>query len=1740
MASREDFLKFLNPEVQQPAAPPGLTGLQLPEVKSFDERVAATNAFFGAGAQSGGTGVGGFLGGVLTSLDYGGRVVRSSLKETIDLLQGEGFSSSDWYKQVREGYGFGDILADNNVDLGLGGWGNRIVGFIGDVATDPLSYAGGLGVFARARGARGLIDDVTPELMRLKSLASKTGLGAGDTARLGALNAAVSAAGKSKSVSAARNALRSHGSVGQRLIDDLGIETGLRFRMPGTGPVLGRISRSRQFVGAATARRVSQVPKFTQDAVNSMLPKGISFSSLVRKASQGKRMDSAVPMFAQQQARIASRLPIEAIISGPKGIPLGGNFFAAMQSGVAHMPTRVATTRLGILLGDTFVGKSKESSRRLVREFARSNDPDKVVASVFYQRAGTRGSTMKALMVDEGQAARDQLLNRVQGEFGAISDSSLYRITQMPGEMVDDIARGLPVDPEVARYWSELVPEVSLKNQARIAGMYEEVVSQSDRAFLLRPDLYGGEEFSLLANQIDNVLLSEGGYAARMMTSDAIGGQKNGAALLKHIYDPSRQAPTRPLPKALTGWLGVDEAGGGLGSAAKRAKRGKARHLHDRNFVPAHVQADGELFIPETIYIPRKNGGGEVALNLRRSYAQSADGLAPQGGSRNARELLPEEVAARQAQLALDPQDPRRVWDGLGRTVEQQWDDALLEAGWLKEGESLFGTSFAKREKTYMVAMASDVELRAMEKFGEKQGLLFNGESVDDLFAGFNRLKLLSDDTISELGQLDDSLRATRSAVAARQAGDDSLAGVDRKSIEWLEKRAMVEGSKLAEADTKVVSFFRELVHTTGEVHNAGEEISGLVDELASLLGRSTDELLDGTTPRQVLDSAKDILPVMEQLNPIAARLSLLRKTRTMFDDAIDEIVSETRAAVELADAGMPQGFPSEIEASLRHLVSGIDAELEFIDEALMPLLSRTLKSGMDADKTVVAIKRMQQLLTGGKVEPIGPEWARLVKENPRIGRSLKRLQKFEETITEFNELDRLLNHQFLADPEYFWRMRNLVDGDLDALAAKIGEGHVYAQSAAARSVRAGKLSAELGSTLEAWKSTAGDLNKLAQRFGKTSERLAEVGGPFRGEGWERSVDDALRGDPSSGANILGIDALESTPLHTLVDNYDAWVKRYPKKAQAAATDTKNTLVADMEKKYNKAVTARDRIIERMNTSAGKLDKARAAQLADEASVLDMETQRYMMEMKLIFETQPALEQASNTAVRGAKKLLDTPAGAKFNVNDFGGSLDVSNMKASDLQDLFLDGNRTWGAWRIAGDDSFAAQFQSVMEATSKANDPRQVNDLLKNYDRMHNWLKAQMVATPGFIMRNVFGGMFNMWLDGIPLNETIKTAKMLQKAYSAGDGDLLKGAQALFKASPDSAELDHFVQLLDSGAHAGGQAASVVEDNLRQGRFSFVFGTKGGTAKGARVNVNPGNSGFVLYSGIRHANTLAEQTMRVATGLHGMRVGDTLEDSLARVYKLHFDYSDLSKTEQAVMKRAIPFYTWTRKNLPLQVSMMAQNPARYNRLLAIKRNLEQGEEREGVVPDYFLKPFGIQLPFSIGGSQVYTVPDLPFQDLFRFDPTQKGFGKSLEHLVSSGSPLLRVPIEYWAGKQVFANIPHKGRLQEVPTVLRSIPGLMPALSVVGWADKGPNGQWKMQDNRIAFMDGLMPYIGRMRRILPDEKRYQERWMQTLVSTFSGLNVRVNTPYTQRSARIMSQMERASELRYERDLKYRR
>jgi len=469
------------------------------------------------------------------------------------------------------------------------------------------------------------------------------------------------------------------------------------------------------------------------------------------------------------------------------------------------------------------------------------------------------------------------------------------------------------------------------------------------------------------------------------------------------------------------------------------------------------------------------------------------------------------------------------------------------------------------------------------------------------------------------------------------------------------------------------------------------------------------------------------------------------------------------------------------------------------------------------------------------------------------------------------------------------------------------------------------------------------------------------------------------------------------------------------------------------------------------------------------------------------------------------------------------------------LKDMFA--HAEWGPWRLmSGDVALDTQMMDVIDAFARVNDHEEWGALWKGWNKVQTYLKAAMIATPGFLNRNIYGAFFNAWLDGVNVNEIFRSAQMTTRVarYSHDNQvSFVEAARALAKDS-DDALMDRYVKLLEVGVRGGGQAIDAVElqIGLRNARNleMLIGGRKGG--KQYSVSFKPWSPRFAPYQSIRSLNSWIEDIVRLGVGMDTMRWGGNVDDALKRIAKSQFDYDELTQFERRWMRRFFPFYTWTRKNVPYQLDQLARNPAKFNKILAGKRNLEMGTKEEDIVPDYFLEPFGVRTPFKYKGATVYSAPDFPFQDLARYDPFDReggGLKEGAQNVMSMLTPILKAPLETAFGKQMYNGVPFTGRFQLAPASISKFPGMKQALQGIGWIKQSPNGEWKMRDHHIYLITNMLPTLGFLRRIAPNEPKYQRAYLRTLMSTIGGVSASFNTDEAQHNWLTNLRYERQEE-----------
>jgi len=637
--------------------------------------------------------------------------------------------------------------------------------------------------------------------------------------------------------------------------------------------------------------------------------------------------------------------------------------------------------------------------------------------------------------------------------------------------------------------------------------------------------------------------------------------------------------------------------------------------------------------------------------------------------------------------------------------------------------------------------------------------------------------------------------------------------------------------------------------------------------------------------------------------------------------------------------------------------------------------------------------------------------------------------------------------------------------------------------------------------------------------------------------------------------------------------------------------DVKQEALAGVEAqilaKFDDAVDRLERLLHEQNVKLQVLQGAEGDKWSAAAELMQFQNAAELIEtnlrhdLELIAQSPNVLDQVSAAASQedAIRAVMNNRVMMSSFGDAYGTALSAFAKSYRKVARSISPGGRGGGGGHtpyIAGgmDDEGWNLFEEAVIASAGLADPKKMNKAMDAYLKVANWWKAQAVFSPGFVMRNLMGGaMVNSLIAGVEMGTHSRIGGMARKAQTIGDGDVVLGARLLanegksvrlgnmfgFNRTATADDWEVFAQLLESGVVGQGQAwsevTSAVLDNRMPlertagffGRFGFLEGLR---QEGFRTasGWNPFSADFRPFTAVRTQNERAEFVLRGALGFDIMKKGGSPQDAMNAINKYHFDYQDLTRLERSV-KAVVPFYTWQKNIIPVLVESLGKKPQAWTGFLRAKVALELGQERDGVVPDYYGEMMGIGLPFKdtdipfwnpgleMFGGRVYAVPDTPFRQLFQLtkEPTS-----AARTVTGSIYPWLKTPAEIWAKKQFFADIPFSGRYQQVPSSYEAIPGLMSSLKMFGKAEKNTRGEWKMRDHDIYLVEQLSPIFGRHRRLFGNEEAKRRRAVTTWVSFLFGGGFRVNDYSERRNQIIKDQVEHSNDMRDRRDIEGRR
>jgi hypothetical protein len=333
-------------------------------------------------------------------------------------------------------------------------------------------------------------------------------------------------------------------------------------------------------------------------------------------------------------------------------------------------------------------------------------------------------------------------------------------------------------------------------------------------------------------------------------------------------------------------------------------------------------------------------------------------------------------------------------------------------------------------------------------------------------------------------------------------------------------------------------------------------------------------------------------------------------------------------------------------------------------------------------------------------------------------------------------------------------------------------------------------------------------------------------------------------------------------------------------------------------------------------------------------------------------------------------------------------------------------------------------------------------NKLLKSYDNLVNYWKASVTSIfPAFHGRNAISNVFLNFLDlG---KDVLNPAKVALSSQMLFDDHTFRKLETLSKGVGDTAKLA--AKQLDTISKkpvftdatgkvwSFGELRKVIRENrvALSDEFTGFLDVRDeiGDKLGKLVDkkdtlskiapINPLSQQNVAFKAGRKLGNVIEQQSRLFNFLTNLQKTGDVVTSAERTKQFLFDYSNLSNFEKNVMKRLIPFYTFTRKNLELQATQLLKQPGKYATQAKLFTNLSKGlsggtltDEEKKLLPEFLQEGLGII--FDRQGNKIEMISTIgsPIENVFS---TLKP-----NAILGSLSPVIAVPLQAAIGKHFF------------------------------------------------------------------------------------------------------------------------
>jgi hypothetical protein len=406
------------------------------------------------------------------------------------------------------------------------------------------------------------------------------------------------------------------------------------------------------------------------------------------------------------------------------------------------------------------------------------------------------------------------------------------------------------------------------------------------------------------------------------------------------------------------------------------------------------------------------------------------------------------------------------------------------------------------------------------------------------------------------------------------------------------------------------------------------------------------------------------------------------------------------------------------------------------------------------------------------------------------------------------------------------------------------------------------------------------------------------------------------------------------------------------------------------------------------------------------------------------------------------------------------------------------------------------------------AEDAEQVNRFLKNLKEIQKpnskpmqlfdnvlskWKSSVTIYMPSHHIRNLIGDVYFNWMAGVNSTHAYTKALSVMRAQKGkyegleDIGDLVSPmalTRAIMRKSDPKSAGDRIALTMKNGTRITNDmiyvsafqqgllpAARVLEDIPDDAAISVLdkFRPLGGKGQKFAHNVAEGRDHYIR---------LAHYIDQINKAGPGVTFEQATRNAAKQIRKWHPDGMDLTAFERNVMRRIFPFYSWTRKALPLIIESIVSNPGKtmvypkamntIQQYMGMDTSVEDPFPVDQLFPDW-IRDKGVGPILGGPGSYGLLNPSNPMLDIGAQMSNPRAFVGGMVN------PALQIPAEVMTGVNIDTGAPIQDKSQYIT---QQIPGISQASRLTNVDIGGPGPKYEDQgfgntQNLINFLTAI-------------------------------------------------------------------